>query len=278
MQKTAIITGGSAGLGFCTALRAAAAGFDLIIASRNQFVGRDAVSRIQRKFPEIKVDYQPLDLSDALSISEFAEKIREPWDLLINNAGAKIQKPYKETTTGHEWHVGVNHLGHFSLTSLLFQKAKAGATVTTVTSIVARKGQANFSRTQLNFDERQAYADSKFLNLAFAASLSRKLAQTGMKSTLAHPGFARAEPYGNPGVRVGEYIAAQSAWRGSEPIWEASQAANGAFLVPKVFELWGKPKLMRIPDISPQKLDEIWLRSEELSGVEFNLPPSFGVE
>lgn len=278
MQKTAIITGGSAGLGFCTALRAAAAGFNLIIASRNPLVGNDAVSAIQRKFPEIKVDYQTLDLSDDLSIANFAERISEPWDLLINNAGAKIQKPYKETTTGHEWHVGVNHLGHFSLTSQLWQKAKAGATVTTVTSIVARKGQANFSRPQLDFDERQAYADSKFLNLAFATCLAKKIAQSGMKSTLAHPGFARAEPYGNLGVRLGEYIAAQSAWRGSEPIWEASQAANGAFLVPKVFELWGKPKLMRIPEISQQTLDEIWLRSEELSGVKFNLPRSFGVE
>jgi NAD(P)-dependent dehydrogenase (short-subunit alcohol dehydrogenase family) len=278
MQKTAIITGGTAGLGYCSALRAAEEGFDVIIASRNETQGGIAKSDIQKKFPQVEIKFLALDLSDAESIESFTRRIKEPWDLLLNNAGAKIQKPFKTTKQGHEWHIGVNHLGHFALTAKLWLLAKEEATVTTVTSIVARKGQANFSNTEENFNERQAYADSKFLNLAFASELAHRLEGTSRKSTLAHPGFAKANPYGNSAVRFAENIAAQSAWRGSESIWAATSAANGKFLVPNVLELWGKPKEVQVPNLDKESLNEIWRESEKLTGVRFSPRQNFGDE
>jgi NAD(P)-dependent dehydrogenase (short-subunit alcohol dehydrogenase family) len=274
MQKTAIITGGSAGIGLNLALRAAAAGFDLFIGARNQATGALAISEIQQKYPKVKVTFAQLDLSDRNSIERFADSIAQPWDLLINNAGAKIQKPFKLTKQGHEWHIGVNHLGHFLLTSLLMPTARTTATVTTVTSIVARKGQANFLHTESHFNERQAYADSKFMNLAFGLKLAQQMDGTTKRSTVAHPGFAKANPYGNRFVRFGENLAAQSAWNGSAPIWEATQKANGNLVVPNVLELWGRPKQIMPIQISQDALDDIWHMSEELLGVKFNLQPS----
>lgn len=278
MQKRAIITGGTAGLGYCSALRAAEAGFDVIIASRNQVQGALAKSEIQKKFPHVEIKFLSLDLSDIDSIDGFSREIDQPWDLLINNAGAKIQKPFKTTTQGHEWHVGVNHLGHFALTAKLWPMAAQTATVTTVTSIVAKKGQANFLSSKENFDERQAYADSKFLNLAYASELAKRLEGTSKKSTLAHPGFAKANPYGNSAVRFAENIAAQSAWRGSDPIWEAAKAENAAFFVPNVLELWGKPKQVEIPKLDQQLLNEVWRESEKLIEVRFSPRPNYGDE
>lgn len=278
MQKRAIITGGTAGLGYCSALRAAEAGFDVIIASRNQVQGDLAKSEIQKKFPQVEIKFLSLDLSDIDSIDRFSRRIDQPWDLLINNAGAKIQKPFKTTKQGHEWHVGVNHLGHFALTAMLWPKAAEAATVTSVTSIVAKKGQAKFLSSKENFNERQAYADSKFLNLAYASELAKRLEGTSKKSTLAHPGFAKANPYGNSAVRFAENIAAQSAWRGSEPIWEAANAENGTFFVPNVLELWGKPKQVEILNLDEKLLSEIWRESEELTGVPFNPRPNYGDE
>lgn len=278
MHKLAIITGGSTGLGFCSALRAAQDGFDVIIASRNQEAGESAKARIQNQFPAVEVKFQKLDLSDISSITDFAEGIETKWDLLINNAGAKIQKPYKSTPTGQEWHVGVNHLGHFALTALIWPKGNDEATVTTVTSIVAKKGREDFAQSKADFNERKAYADSKFLNLAFATALAKGISTTNRKSTLAHPGFAKAEPYGNNLIRFGEHIATQSSWNGSAPIWEAAKAANGSYFVPERFELWGKPKKLPSPEISSQRLKEIWQMSEELSGVKFTLPRNFDDE
>lgn len=276
MQKRAIITGGTAGLGFCSALRAAEAGFDLIIASRNQVQGELAKSEIQKKFPKVEIKFLALDLSDIDSIEKFTSGIDEPWDLLINNAGAKIQKPFKTTKQGHEWHVGVNHLGHFALTAMLWPMAAETATVTTVTSIVAKKGQAKFFSSKENFNERQAYADSKFLNLAYARELANRLEGTSKKSTLAHPGFAKANPYGNSAVRFAENIAAQSAWKGSEPVWVAANAENGAYFVPNVLELWGKPKPVETPNLDQKLLNEVWKESEKLTGVRFSPRPNYG--
>lgn len=278
MQKRAIITGGTAGLGYCSALRAAEAGFDVIIASRNQVQGALAKSEIQKKFPQVEIKFLSLDLSDIDSIDRFSRGIDQPWDLLINNAGAKIQKPFQTTKKGHEWHVGVNHLGHFALTAMLWPIAAEAATVTTVTSIVAKKGQAKFSSSKENFNERQAYADSKFLNMAFARELAKRLEGTSKKSTLAHPGFAKANPYGNSAVRFGENIAAQSAWRGSEPIWEAANGENGTYFVPNVLELWGKPKQVELMSLDEKLLSEIWLESEELTGVRFSPRLNYGDE
>lgn len=278
MQKRAIITGGTAGLGYCSALRAAEAGFDVIIASRNQVQGELAKSEIQKKFPQIEIKFLSLDLSDIDSIDKFSRRIVHPWDLLINNAGAKIQKPFKTTKQGHEWHVGVNHLGHFALTAMLWPMAAGTATVTTVTSIVAKKGQANFLGSKENFNERQAYADSKFLNLAYASELAKRLEGSNKKSTLAHPGFAKANPYGNSAVRFAEKIAAQSAWRGSEPIWEAATAENGTYFVPNVLELWGRPKQVEILNLDENLLSEIWQESEKLTGVRFSPRPNYGDE
>jgi NAD(P)-dependent dehydrogenase (short-subunit alcohol dehydrogenase family) len=169
-------------------------------------------------------------------------------------------------------------LGHFALTAKLWLLAKEEATVTTVTSIVAKKGRANFSNTEENFNERQAYADSKFLNLAFASELAHRLEGTSRKSTLAHPGFAKANPYGNSAVRFAENIAAQSAWRGSESIWAATSAANGKFLVPNALELWGKPKELQVPNLDKESLNEIWRESERLTGVRFSPRQNFGGE
>ncbi len=278
MQKRAIITGGTAGLGYSSALRAAEAGFDVIIASRNQVQGELAKSEIQKKFPLVEIKFLSLDLSDIDSIEKFRRRIVQPWDLLINNAGAKIQKPFKSTKQGHEWHVGVNHLGHFALTAMLWPMAAEAATVTTVTSIVAKKGQAKFSSSKENFNERQAYADSKFLNMAYARELAKRLEGTSKKSTLAHPGFAKANPYGNSAVRFAENIAAQSAWRGSEPIWEAANAENGTYFVPNVLELWGKPKQVELMSLDEKLLSEIWLESEELTGVRFSPRLNYGDE
>jgi NAD(P)-dependent dehydrogenase (short-subunit alcohol dehydrogenase family) len=150
--------------------------------------------------------------------------------------------------------------------------------VTTVTSIVAKKVQAKFLSSKENFNERQAYADSKFLNLAYASELAKRLEGTSKKSTLAHPGFAKANPYGNSGVRFAEHIAAQSAWRGSETIWEAAKAENATYFVPNVLELWGKPKQVEIPNLDQQLLKDLWQESEKLSAVRFNPRPNSGDE
>lgn len=270
MQKTAIVTGGNAGLGFETAKRLISAGFKVLIACRNLEKGTHAQKLLQEISPTSEILLTQLNLEDLGSIEKFASEISFKWDLLINNAGAKIERPMKLTKQGFEWHVGVNHLGHFALTGLLLKKAKAGASVVTVSSIVARKGNLDFEM-QNPFNERQAYANSKLMNVIFAQALSKRFEQTDLKSIAAHPGFARANPYGNKFVRTAEYAFAQSAKLGAGSIWEATKAENGEYIGPRFFELWGAADKARIPEVEYSAIENFWKRSEELTGVSFSL-------
>lgn len=267
MRKAAIITGGNAGLGFHCAERAIVDGFDVTLACRNIDKAEAAKSRLLDRFPKSRVSVVLLDLSDLESARSFVGRFEGNWDLLINNAGAKIEKPFKQTSQGHEWHIGVNHLGHFALTGSLLSKANENATIVTVSSIVARRGTLEFELEV--FDERKAYANSKLMNLVFSQELARRLSGTGHKSVAAHPGFARASYYGNRMIRAAEYCFAHSAVTGSESIWQAANTSNGKYLAPRFLELWGSPSEARSVRTDSAAVLDFWNESERLTGVRF---------
>lgn len=267
MQKLAIVTGGNTGLGKQTALRLAKEGFDLVIACRNQSSGDAAAKEILQLNPSRKIEIAPLDLSDLDSVSDFAKQQKSNWHLLVNNAGAKIERPHKLTKQGFEWHLGVNHLGHFALTADLWHLAASNAKVVSVSSIVARNGCLDL--LPATFSASTQYANSKLMNLVFAMMLSEKVANSDRSSNAAHPGFARADAYGNWRIRLAEYLFAQSSKAGSEPIFDACLTGNGEFLVPKIFELWGKSALARPQLPADQEMDNFWKMSETLTGRKF---------
>lgn len=267
MQKLAIVTGGNTGLGKQTALRLAKEGFDLVIACRNQSSGEAAAKEILQLNPSRKIEVGQLDLSDLDSVSSFAKQQNSSWNLLVNNAGAKIERPHKLTKQGFEWHIGVNHLGHFALTADLWPLAASDAKVVSVSSIVARQGSLNLEPNEINASAQ--YADSKLMNLVFALMLSEKVAGSKRSANAAHPGFARADAYGNWKIRLAEYLFAQSAKAGSRPIFDACLAGNGQYLVPKFFELWGNTSEARPQLPSGQELENFWKKSETLTGRKF---------
>lgn len=271
MQKLAIITGGNVGIGYHCAERALAEGFTLCLLSRDLVKANAAKVHLESKFNRAKIDIKKLDLADLNEVFKVANSFERKWDLLINNAGAKIEKPFRRTTQGHEWHIGVNHLGHFALTAALLGKANPEATVTSVSSIVARKGLLDFLENSQakSFNERQAYANSKLMNLIFSQELARRLADTKLKSTAGHPGFARASAYGSKAIRAAEYALAQSAWLGSDSIWKATKAPNGSYSAPRCFELWGEGDEGFLPEINQADVRAFWEKSELLCGIKF---------
>lgn len=271
MQKLAIITGGNTGLGFECAKRALAEQYRVVIACRSIDKGEQAKKTLNLLFPKSEVSVQQLDLADLQSVKVFCENFDSHWNLLLNNAGAKIELPYKQTKQGFEWHIGVNHLGHFALTCGLITKAAQAATVSTVTSVVSSRGSLDLSDINPNgaFNERQAYANSKLMNLAFAIELANRFEGSQMRSTASHPGFARASAYGSKAIRISEYLLAQSARLGSDSIWQSTKATNGALVAPKYFELWGQGKELKTRHFEPNELDTFWMASEALTGFSY---------
>lgn len=78
-----------------------------------------------------------------------------------------------------EYKVEIHVLGPFLLTNLLLDKLKACAPsrVVTVTSIVYRKAQIEFSNlnSARDYDSRWAYMQSKLANVLFSVELARQL-------------------------------------------------------------------------------------------------------
>jgi NAD(P)-dependent dehydrogenase (short-subunit alcohol dehydrogenase family) len=267
-MKLAIVTGGSLGVGFETARRLARGGYDILIGSRDPGAGLSARERLVAEFPNRDIRWEPLDLANSESIDRFSGQV-ERFDILVNNAGAKVLPRYVETNLGIEYHFGVNSVGHFSLVSKLLPRSQEGFRIVTVSSIVARFAPKSLgpSGSAATYKPSDSYSASKLSNLLFALELDDRLGGRG-KSIAAHPGFARAEPYGTRLTRFAEYALAQSAASGSKPIFEACIAKNPPkYLAPKILELWGSPAIGKLPrQVSKEAMKENWEILERLAG------------
>jgi NAD(P)-dependent dehydrogenase (short-subunit alcohol dehydrogenase family) len=246
-----------------------------VITSRSNQKGDAALARLRTLRPQAKVSMLELDLSSMESIENFASAYRSRygnWDVLVNNAGAKILKSYAETDFGVEYHFGVNAVGHFALTMDLLKLRSTNSRVVSVASIIARFAPSKLgpAGTRDNYQPGASYSASKLSNLAFALELENLLGSDSFSSLAAHPGFARAEPYGPKATRFFESFLAQSAKSGARPIIEAatnSSLAGGSYLGPKFLELWGDSAAARIPaSLTAAALRQNWKILEDLSG------------
>jgi NAD(P)-dependent dehydrogenase (short-subunit alcohol dehydrogenase family) len=271
----AIVTGANTGLGFETAVALASKGFEVLITSRSALKGNAAVSRITSANPMAKVSMMELDLASMESINKFVSAYSAnygAWDVLVNNAGAKILSNYAETDFGVEYHYGVNAVGHFALTMDLLKHRAANSRVVSVASIIARFAPSKLgpAGSKQNYQAGMSYSASKLANLAFALELENLLGSESFSSLAAHPGFARAEPYGPKTTRFFESFLAQSARAGARPIVEAAtnrKIPGGSYLGPKYLELWGDSASAKIPArLTPDELSQNWKILENLSG------------
>jgi NAD(P)-dependent dehydrogenase (short-subunit alcohol dehydrogenase family) len=221
------------------------------------------------------VSMMELDLASMESINRFGSSYAtnfSAWDVLVNNAGAKILSNYSETDFGVEYHYGVNAVGHFALTMDLLKHRAEHSRVVSVASIIARFAPKILgpAGSKQNYQAGKSYSASKLANLAFALELENLLGSDSFSSLAAHPGFARAEPYGPKATRFFESFLAQSAKAGARPIVEAAsnmKIPGGSYLGPKYLELWGDSASAKIPTrLTPEELRQNWRILENLSG------------
>jgi NAD(P)-dependent dehydrogenase (short-subunit alcohol dehydrogenase family) len=203
--KTAVVTGGNSGIGYCAALELARKGASVIIACRDVAKGGEAQSRIQREVSGADVSVEALDLASQASVHDFARNFLgtgRPLHLLINNAGVMALPKRTETMDGYEMQFGTNVLGHFALTGLLLPAMAATAPnisagsvrVVTLASIAHMQGRITLDDLQQekNYSPWGAYRQSKLADLMIALELDRRLRDCGspVMSVAAHPGIA----------------------------------------------------------------------------------------
>jgi NAD(P)-dependent dehydrogenase (short-subunit alcohol dehydrogenase family) len=202
--RRVIVTGANSGIGYHAAAALARNGAEVVLACRDEQRGADALSRLQREFPDARLQFERLDLASLASVRAFCERElarRRPLDILINNAGVMAPRRRVETAEGFELQFGTNVLGHFALTGMLLPALEMAARasserprVVTVASIAHKTGRLHFDDLQSTrrYGPMTAYRQSKLANLMFAFELSRRLraARSRVMSVATHPGVA----------------------------------------------------------------------------------------
>lgn len=197
--RTAVVTGANGGLGLVTARDLAAKGAHVVMAVRNQQKAAAAVEEIRAAAPHASLELVALDLSSQASVKEAAGQIlaaHDSLDLLVNNAGV-MGIAEARTVDGFEMQLGVDHLGHWTLTALLLPALlrTPGSRIVTVTSTAHHMGRP-IDVANPNLEGRygpwRAYGQAKLANFHFGLGLQHELERAGARtaSLIAHPGLS----------------------------------------------------------------------------------------
>src|SRR5215470_5850853 len=181
--RTAVVTGGSAGIGLETTRALSSAGARVIVPARDVEKARAAVGTL--------ATVEPMELTDPASIAAFADRFLKsgtPLELLINNAGI-MAAPLSRLARDVESQFATNHVGHFELTVRLWpalRKAQAPRIVS-LSSLGHRRAPVDFD--DWNFERKQydrwaGYGQSKSANALFAIGANAR----GVKAFSLHPG------------------------------------------------------------------------------------------
>lgn len=286
--KTVIVTGANSGIGFETALAFYEAGARVVLACRNPDHAEQALIQLKQGPKPGTLETELLDLASLDSIRKFADWFRQHHahlDVLVNNAGVMLP-PARKTAEGFEWQFGVNFIGHFALTGLLYPQLKATsqARIVTVTSLAYQHGTIDFDNLKLEkpYDAGREYNQSKLANLLFAVELQRRINAAGdsIRSVAAHPGVSKTElsrhmtpnAYASALEQFGDLM---EPWQGALPSLYAAvadRALGGGFYGPdQDGGLRGFPGQTAI---LPVALDEsvaqrLWRLAEQVTGISF---------
>lgn len=289
--KTAIVTGANTGLGYETALGLASKECKVVMACRNKDKAEKAMADIRKEVPNADLEFIKLDLNSLKSVREFAKAYAEKHDkldLLINNAGLMIP-PLMRTEEGFESQFGVNHLGHFLLTNLLFPiiNKTENARIVSLSSIAHKSGRIHFDdpNWEKSYSKIDAYNQSKVACLMFAYELQRRLNDSGSNviSVAAHPGVSDTE-LGRYIPKVLYYVFKPITPLFTHPPKQAAQptlmaaldenVVGGDYYGPTGFnEMKGEPGKAPSTGYS-KKRDEaakLWELSEKLTAQDFNV-------
>lgn len=189
--KTALVTGGSGGLGLTTATALARAGANVIIASRPGAKLDGAVDAV-RAAATGQVEGVGVDLADLASVDALADRLiaaGTPIDFLVNNAG--VIGGRELSSIGVEMGFMTNVVGHAVLASRIAPLLADGARIACVSSFGHHYSPVIFD--DINFDHRpysawKSYGQSKTGTCLMAVKLSAALRHRGIDAFSLHPG------------------------------------------------------------------------------------------
>jgi short-subunit dehydrogenase len=164
-MKRILITGASRGIGRAIAQKLAGPNITLLLHGRDTVALAETCKSVENRSGKIvKLIF---DLATPEGVSKMVSKIgKDPIDVLINNAGIAVVKPFREITLT-EWQqtLGVNVTAPFLLMQKLAGQMPPGSSIVNILSIAAKNA----------FPDWSAYCMSKFALEGFSQAVRAEL-------------------------------------------------------------------------------------------------------
>jgi dehydrogenase/reductase SDR family member 12 len=203
--QTALVTGGTSGIGEATAEGLMIAGARVHLLGRDPGRTDEAIGRLGSRLPAAASRLHPevCDLSDMADVRRFGESFLARCgrlDVLVNNAGV-LSPSRRHTTDGLELTFATNVLGPFLLTSLLLPALAEAASprVIAVSSggmYTARLRAGDLELRREPYDGSRAYAHTKRIEVILTRLWAENHASDGLLFHSMHPGWVAT-----PGLR-----------------------------------------------------------------------------
>ncbi|APZ46662.1 3-oxoacyl-ACP reductase [Polaribacter reichenbachii] len=183
MNKTAIVTGGSSGLGFATATKFCKNGIKTYIIGINEIQTKEACKELGENAIPVIYDLTNLDGIPKM-ISDIAKE--GSIDILINNAGINLKKEFIDVTDAE--FLKIIHLNILSVFSVSREVVKVmkdygGGTIVNISSMASQYG----------IPKVIAYTASKGAIEAMTRAMAVDLAQYDVRVNCVAPGFIKTK-------------------------------------------------------------------------------------
>jgi NADP-dependent 3-hydroxy acid dehydrogenase YdfG len=182
MQRTAVVTGASSGIGAATAVKLAEAGYRVVLAARRADRVEEVAERIRKQGGQAEA--HRLDVTDRAAVDALAGSL-DRCDVFVANAGGAIGADTVEDSSAADWRTmyEVNVLGTLNTTQALLPKLVASGAGT----IVVLSSTAGF----VAYEGGGGYVAAKHAEHAIAATLRLELSGQPVRVIEIAPGMVK---------------------------------------------------------------------------------------
>ena len=188
MTKTALVTGGSRGIGRACALELASAGCNVAITyAGNDAKAQETITALEKT--GVKAKAYKFDVKDKAAAAAAIEEIHKEFetiDIIVNNAGITRDNLIIRMSD-EEWEsvINTNLTGVFNITKpvcKIMMKQRQGAIVnmSSIVGISGNAGQSNYSAAKAGL-------------IGFTKSLAKELASRNIRVNAVAPGFIQTD-------------------------------------------------------------------------------------
>ena len=220
-----MVTGASAGLGRSFATRLAATGYDVVVVARDRERLDALAADLVHRFG-CQVEVLPADLTDRGQLQRVADRLSHadhPVDLLVNNAGNALRKPFLANDLADE----ESMLGLHVRATLVLTHAALGP-------MTARRSGGVINVASIaGWMPLGTYSAHKAWVTTFSQAVARQVAPTGVRVMALAPGYVRTEFHERAGINADAFPSA--AWLDADDV------------VARTLRAWEKGRVVHVP-------------------------------